>query len=90
MKRAAIYARQSKDEDGSFSVETQVADCRRFADDNNLDVVLVLDQDRGQSGARRDRTDRLRMLDAAKANEFDVLLVATPIDWPVMLSLLSI
>lgn len=75
MKRAAIYARQSKDDERSYSIETQVADCREFAGRNDLDVTHVFDKDVGRSGADRQRPDLLRMLDAAKAGEFEVLLV---------------
>lgn len=49
MKRGIIYGRVSTNKQSSESVETQIAECRKWADENNCIIVDIYD-DSGQSG----------------------------------------
>lgn len=61
--RAVIYARVSKDEPGSTSLDDQIRDCYALADRRGLDVVAVYREREGTSafrvGVRRPEWDRL-------------------------------
>lgn len=85
-KRAAIYARVSKaykDDDDRVTIEQQLADCEaRCRDLGAVIAARFVDKDkyrsRGKlvnpSGTKSDRPAYRRMLKAAKAGEFDVIV----------------
>lgn len=75
MKTAAIYARYSSDLQRSESIDAQIRACRYYAQRFNLDVVRIFSDaaKSGRSVAGRDQFNA--MMDAAKAKQFDVLLV---------------
>ena len=79
--KAVIYARLSREEeekiDGnrdSRSIENQVKILTDFAKKNNFEVVDVYIDD-GYSGGNQDRPDFQRMIQDAKAKQFDILLI---------------
>ena len=75
MALAATYARFSTDLQSERSIEDQVALCRAFADRERMAIVSTF-SDRAKSGASVFGRDGLMaMMVAAKAREFDVLLV---------------
>jgi site-specific DNA recombinase len=75
MKRAALYARFSSDLQSDRSIEDQFAVCRERAKRDGLKVVATFD-DRARSGASVfGRPGLARMMDGAKADAFDVLIV---------------
>jgi site-specific DNA recombinase len=75
MLRAAIYSRYSSDLQSDRSIEDQVALCTNFALKQNLTIVAVYD-DRARSGSSIiGRDGLLRMMDAARDGQFDVLIV---------------
>ena len=75
MKRAAIYARYSSDLQSDRSVEDQFVICREKADREGMKIVSEF-EDRAKSGASMHGRDGLaEMLQAAKAGEFDILIV---------------
>ena len=51
-RRVAIYARQSVDKKDSISIETQINECKRFLNDNELFKTYT---DKGFSGKNTDR-----------------------------------
>src|SRR5262245_41468882 len=73
--RAVIYARFSTDHQDKRSIEDQVALCRDYARREGLDVVEVFD-DRARSGSSiLNRDGLLALMDGAKVNSFDVVVV---------------
>jgi site-specific DNA recombinase len=75
MKRAAIYARYSSDLQSDRSVEDQFVICREKADREGMKIVAEF-EDRAKSGASMHGRDGLaKMMQAAKAREFDILIV---------------
>lgn len=82
--RAAIYIRTSSETQGEKSSPVeQEADCRRFAEENELDVVRVYrDVEKYRvgnrliepSGSRSDRPGLLAMLKDAAKDEFVIIL----------------
>jgi len=83
-KRAAIYIRTSSEHQGAkASPDEQEADCRKLAVDNGLIVEAVYrDTERYRvknrlvdpSGTRSDRPGLVAMLEAARADRFDMIL----------------
>jgi len=72
--RAWIYSRVSSDEqEKGTSLAYQPDECKRFADREGM--VVVGDSQDVMSGLRADRPGYRRMLEAAKAREFDRVLV---------------
>ena len=73
---AAIYARYSSENQRPESIDDQVSACRKLA---KLRSLTILDDhiyaDQAQSGARSDRPALAAMMTAARAGEFDVVLV---------------
>ena len=82
-KRAAIYARISRDEAGTGQkVEDQEKDCRGLAERMGLDVVEVF-TDNDIAATRASRRGRIRrrwydLLDAIRAGQVDVVLATEP------------
>ncbi len=75
MKRAIIYARISRDLDGSGSIEQQEAACRAWAEARGL-AVAVVHADRGLSGGSPDRPGLWEAINALRRG--DTLLAAKP------------
>ena len=63
MRYDAIYARQSREKDGSLSIEQQVEECKKKCGKN----VKIFDRDEGWSGKDTDRPDLQRLLQEVKA-----------------------
>lgn len=78
MTRAAIYSRVSTAEQAAegYSVEAQINKGRQYADLKDWEVVIEY-RDGGISGAKGfvERPEGARLLKAAKAGEFDVLVM---------------
>lgn len=74
--RAAIYARYSSDNQRVESIEDQISACRKFAANNNIEVMEGhIYCDAAKSGARWDRKELAAMKQAAEDGDFNVLLV---------------
>jgi len=74
-KRAVIYARFSTDHQDERSIEDQVALCRDYARREGLHVLEAF-EDRARSGASiMNRDGLLALMDRAKVNAFDVVIV---------------
>ena len=74
---AAIYARVSSDaQDVNNSIKAQVAECTRYAKDNNI-VVVETFIDEAESGLKSSRPQFQRMLEIATSNQknFSTILV---------------
>jgi site-specific DNA recombinase len=75
MKKAALYARFSSDLQKDRSIDDQFAACQAVVKRENLKVVAKF-ADRAKSGASMFERDGLRdLMIAAKAKEFDVVVV---------------
>lgn len=74
MKRAAIYARYSSDNQREESISAQIYECEQYAKKNELIIVNVY-TDEAKSGTSDDRPGFQKMIDDAEKNLFDVLLV---------------
>ena len=74
MTRIATYARFSTDKQRDSSIEDQVRNCTNYANRHQWAVAHRF-EDRGISGASKDRPGYCAMLKAAQAGEFDILLV---------------
>ncbi len=78
--RAAIYARISKDDEGTaLGVQRQIEDCRKLARAKGWDVIepvelLYVDNDRSAYNAK-DRPDYQRLLADIDAGKIDALIV---------------
>lgn len=74
--RAAIYARYSSENQRPESIEDQVGSCRKLAAARGFTVAATnIFTDQAASGARSDRKGLAALLVAAKAKEFEILLV---------------
>ena len=72
-RRAAIYARFSTDLQSERSLEDQITLCRKHAEQHDLSVVAIF-QDNARSGASIfGRDGLLQMMDTARDGAFDVL-----------------
>ena len=73
---AAIYARYSSENQRPESIDDQISACRKLA---KLRSLTISDDhiyaDQAQSGARSDRPALAALMAAARAGEFDVVLV---------------
>ena len=75
--RAAIYARFSSDLQRDRSIDDQIAVCRDYAARQGFEVVAVF-SDRAVTGAtRHGRAGVGRLLEAAAAGEFDLMIAET-------------
>ena len=72
--RAAPYARYSSEQQRAASIDDQLRNCRRRADEEGWIIVREF-ADRAISGADSSRPQYREMLNAAERGEFDVLLV---------------
>ena len=76
MKRAAIYARYSSENQRKESIDDQISSCRRFAaiHDMTIDESNIF-TDEAASGARSDRKGLKALLKASERGAFEVVLV---------------
>jgi len=73
--RAVLYARISGDENGEVSkLETQLADCRRFANEKGYTILHEFQEDTYSSGADLDLPHLNEVLDLARDGAFEVLV----------------
>ena len=73
--RAVLYARISGDENGEVSkLETQLADCRRFANEKGYTILREFQEDTYSSGGDLDLPCINEILDLAKDGAFNVLV----------------
>jgi site-specific DNA recombinase len=74
MKRAAIYARYSSENQRDASIEDQLEVCRRYAAGLGLHVTATF-QDRALSGASSNRPGYRDLLAQSRRGAFDVVIV---------------
>jgi len=76
MKRAAIYARYSSENQRKESIDDQIASCRKYAalHDCKVDDSSIF-TDEATSGARADRKGLDALLAASKEGRFEVVLI---------------
>ncbi len=74
MKRAAIYARYSSENQRDASIEDQIEVCRRYAAQHGLQVTATF-QDRALSDASSNRPGYKSLLTEARRGAFDVVIV---------------
>lgn len=63
MRYDAIYARQSREKDGSLSIEQQIETCKKKCGKN----IKIFDKDEGWSGKDTDRPDLQRLIQEVQA-----------------------
>ncbi len=74
--RAAVYARYSSENQRPESIDDQVAACRRLAAEQGLTVLDGhIYSDQALSGARSDREGLSALVEAARAGQFEAVLV---------------
>ena len=74
-ERAVLYARISGDENGEVSkLETQLADCRRFANKKDYTILHEFQEDTYSSGADLDLPHLNEVLELARGGAFEVLV----------------
>ena len=74
MKTAVIYARYSSASQTEQSIEGQLAECRAFAERNNLRIVHEY-IDRALTGTTDKRPDFLQMIEDSKRKGFQFVIV---------------
>lgn len=74
MIRAVIYARFSSENQREESIEGQIRECRKYAQDHGMSVVAEY-ADRALSGRTDKRPDFLRMIKDAERGRFDVIIM---------------
>ena len=74
MRNAVIYARYSSHSQTEMSIEGQLAECRRYAEEHDLLVVQEY-IDRAQSATTDKRPNFQRMIDDSRYGAFDIILV---------------
>ena len=74
MKKAVIYARYSSERQNEQSIAGQVEVCRKWADDNDIDVVDVY-KDEALTGRSDKRPGFQRLVKDAKAGRFEYVIV---------------
>ncbi len=74
MNRAVIYARYSDDKQQEQSIDGQLRVCKKFAIDNDLDIVNTY-IDRAISGRSDDRAQFLKMIKDSYKDRFDYVIV---------------
>lgn len=74
MTNAVIYARYSSDKQNEMSIEGQIAECRKYAERN--DILITQEYvDRAQSATTDRRPSFLRMIEDSKDHSFEIILV---------------
>lgn len=74
MKRAVIYSRYSSDKQNEMSIEGQIAECRKYAEENGITIIQEY-VDRAQSATTDRRPSFLRMIDDSRHGTFEIILV---------------
>ena len=74
MKNAVIYARYSSDKQTEMSIEGQIAECKKYAAENDMFIVREY-VDRAFSATTDKRPDFQRMIADSEDNSFDTILV---------------
>ena len=74
MKNAVIYARYSSHSQTEMSIEGQLDECRRYAEEHDLLVVQEY-IDRAQSATTDKRPNFQRMIEDSRYGSFDIILV---------------
>ena len=74
MKNAVIYARYSSDRQNEMSIEGQIEECRRYAEEHDLLIVQEY-IDRAQTATTDKRPNFLRMIDDSEDGGFEIILV---------------
>lgn len=75
MKMAAVYARYSSEKQSEQSIEGQLTECHKFAEQNGLHIVETY-IDRAMTGTNDNRTAFQQMLaDSGKSVAWDIVLV---------------
>lgn len=74
MKNAVIYARYSSYKQNEMSIEGQIEECRRYADEHDLFIIREY-TDRAQSATTDKRPNFQRMIDDSEYGNFEVILV---------------
>jgi len=74
MKNAVIYARYSSDRQNEMSITGQIAECKKFAEENDL---IIIDEyvDRALTATSDKRPSFLKMIEDSKDGFFDTILV---------------
>lgn len=72
--KGVIYARYSSDNQKETSIEDQLRDCQRFAEDNEIEIIGVY-ADRAKTGRNDNRAEFQRMLMDSDRRNFDVVIV---------------
>ena len=75
MKKAVIYARFSTDLQNERSIEDQVTLCRDYTSREGMNVVEVYEDKARSGGSVMGRDGLLRLLDQAREQSFDVVVV---------------
>ncbi|MGN0779138.1 MAG: recombinase family protein [Aristaeellaceae bacterium] len=73
MEAAVIYARYSSHMQNDASIEQQVAECKVYAEENNLRIIGIY-EDRAMSGRSDKRPEFQKMMRAAEDRKFQVVL----------------
>ena len=74
MTNAVIYARYSSDKQNEMSIEGQIEECRKYAEENDL-IVLQEYVDRALTATSDKRPNFLRMIDDSRERNFEIILV---------------
>ena len=74
MKNAVIYARYSSDKQNEMSIEGQIAECRKYAEENDITVIQEY-TDRAFTATTDRRPSFLRMIDDSRHGNFEIILV---------------
>lgn len=69
-----IYARFSSHNQTEHSIEGQVRDCKRYAEQHNFNIIEIY-KDEARSGTRDDRDDFQRMIEDSSKKQFQGVLV---------------
>lgn len=72
MKNAVIYARYSSDKQTEMSIEGQIAECKKYAAENDMFIVREY-VDRAFSATTDKRPDFQRMIADSEDNSFDTI-----------------
>lgn len=74
IKRAVIYARYSSDNQTDESIEAQILACEKYIAEHSM-ICVDIYKDKALTGTNTNRPDFKRMLEDAKRNKFDFVIV---------------
>jgi DNA invertase Pin-like site-specific DNA recombinase len=75
IKKAVIYARFSTDLQNERSIEDQITLCRGYASREGINIIEVFEDRARSGGSIMGRNGLLRLLDQARDQSFDVVIV---------------